>query len=130
MPGNKSRVARREAFLAKAAQIYDQLEEWYEQHPQASFGEIEAEARRQRRDLMGFTLSELVNGGANGYQLEEVACKECGKPLKFEGYRSKTIVGLEGDSSLQRAYYRCPSCGEAGLFPPGSTFGVTKRSME
>jgi DNA-directed RNA polymerase subunit RPC12/RpoP len=130
MPGNKSRAVRREAFLAKAGRMYDQLEEWYEQHPQASFGEIEAEARIQRRDLMGFTLSELVNGRDNGYQLEEVVCKECGKNLKFEGYRSKTIVGLEGDSTLQRAYYRCPSCSDSGLFPPRSTFGVTKRSME
>lgn len=110
--------------------MYDHLEEWYAQHPQATFGEIEAEACLQRRELMGFTLSELVNGGDNSYQLEAVGCHYCGKSLKFEGYRTKTIVGLEGDSAIERAYYRRESCSKSGLFPPGSTFGITKRSVE
>ena len=33
--------------------MYEQLEAWYDEHPDASFGEIEAEARRQRREMMG-----------------------------------------------------------------------------
>lgn len=48
-----SRQERRDAFLREAEVVYEQLEAWYDEHPDASFGEIEAEARRQRRDMMG-----------------------------------------------------------------------------
>ena len=43
-----SRAQRRAAFLELAARTFEGLEEWYDQHPEASFGEIEAEAWRQR----------------------------------------------------------------------------------
>ena len=130
MPGNKSRKARRESFLAKAAEMYDELEGWYESHPETSWGEIEAAARQRRRELMGSALSELVNGRESGYQLEKIKCQGCGEELKFEGYRGKTIVGLEGDSRLERAYYRCPKCGTGGLFPPGREIEAAGRSVE
>lgn len=42
----KSRSQRRAAFLERAVQMFDALEEWYDEHPDASFGEIEVEARR------------------------------------------------------------------------------------
>ena len=57
----KSRVQRREEFITRAAAMYDALEEWYDGHPEASFGEIEHKAREQRRELMGETLGILIN---------------------------------------------------------------------
>jgi hypothetical protein len=41
-----SRAQRRTAFLERVIQMFDALEDWYDEHPDASFGEIEAEARR------------------------------------------------------------------------------------
>ena len=38
----QSRTRRKAAFMAEAERMYEQLEEWYDQHPQASFGELEA----------------------------------------------------------------------------------------
>lgn len=62
MARQMSRQQRKEAFLAAAGETYDALEEWYDAHPQATFGEIEEEARHRRRELMGQALEILVNG--------------------------------------------------------------------
>lgn len=48
-----TREQRKATFLDRAAQMFDELEGWYDRHPEASFGEIEEKARRQRRGLMG-----------------------------------------------------------------------------
>jgi len=97
-----SRAQRRAAFLERAVQMFDALEDWYDEHPDASFGEIEAEARRQRRELMGQALDILINGRDCGFQLEAPRCQECGQPMEFEvcrgGCRAMALLhGLEKD---------------------------------
>ena len=94
----------RAAFLEAAGQLYDQLAAWYDEHPQASFGEIEAELRKRRRELMGTGIEVLVNGRDTGFLIEAPRCPQCGCSLEFEGYRNWTVHGLEGDVVLERAY--------------------------
>jgi hypothetical protein len=126
----QSRARRKAAFMEEAARMYEQLEEWYDQHPQASFGEIEAEARKRRRELMGKTLEQLVNGREAGVQVEAPKCEQCGEALEFEGYCGWGVHGLEGDSRLERAYYTCPKCKGQTIFPPGSEAEVASGSLE
>jgi len=121
----QSRARRQAAFMEEAKRMYDQLEEWYDAHPQASFGELEAEARKRRRELMGKALAQLVNGRDTGAQVELPTCKQCGRKMKFEGYRKWSIHGLEGDSTVERAYYVCPNCNGETLFPPGPKVEAT-----
>jgi len=125
-----SRAQRTAAFLEKAAHMYGALEDWYEQHPEASFGEIEAAARRLRRELMGEGLAILINGQDTGYQLEAPLCRVCGQVMAFKGHRRWGISGLEGETTLMRAYYVCPDCAGETLFPPGSETAVASRSLE
>lgn len=115
----QSRGRRQAAFMEEAKRMYEQMEDWYDAHPQASFGEIEAEARKHRRELMGKALTQLVNGRDVGAQVDLPRCTQCGEEMKFKGYRSWAIHGLEGDSILERAYYVCPHCKGETLFPPG-----------
>lgn len=56
-----SRAQRREAFLDLAEQAFDELETWYDAHPDASFAEIEAKAREVRRAWMGQGLELRIN---------------------------------------------------------------------
>ena len=115
----QSRIRRTAAFIKEAEGMYEQLEDWYDRHPEASFGEIEVEARKRRRELMGKALEQLVNGRDTGVQVEAPICKECGEAMAFEGYYPWGVHGLEGDSRLERAYYACPNCKRQRVFPPG-----------
>ena len=130
MYGQMSRAQREAAFLEKAAQMYGVLEDWYDQHPEASFGEIEAEARRLRRDLMGEGLAVLINGRDTGYELQSPPCSVCAQAMEFKGQRRWGISGLEGETRLMRAYYVCPECEGETFFPPGSETAVASRSLE
>jgi hypothetical protein len=111
-----SREQRKAAFLATAAEMFDDMEEWYDRHAGATFEEIEAQMREKRRQMMGETLSVLINGRSTGRQVDAPRCPQCGSKMKFVGYRAKEVWGLEGESRLERAYYVCPGDGET-LFP-------------
>jgi hypothetical protein len=130
MGHTKSRSQRKATFLTVAGQMYDDLEDWYDQHPQASFGEIEAQARQERRQLMGEALRILVNERDTGFQLEPVECEACGQALEFVDYRGWRVRGLEGDTRLKRAYYVCSKCDGQTLFPPGPQTGTAPRPLE
>lgn len=117
-------------FLAAASEAFEELEGWYDEHPEATFGEIEQEARRRRRELMGKALEILVNGRDNGVQPEGVRCEQCGGEMEFNRYALWTIHGLEGDTRLERAYYVCPECEGETIFPPGPETGAAGGSLE
>jgi hypothetical protein len=117
MPRRQSRAQREAAFLELATNLYTQLEDWYDQHPAASFGEIEIEARRLRRELMGAGLAVIINGRDTGFQLEAPPCPQCARPLQFVGYRPWRVAGLEGETELERAYYVCGECEAQTFFP-------------
>lgn len=130
MARRMSREERKKAFLSRAEAMFEQMEAWYDAHPEATFGEIEMEARQQRRELMGETLEVLVNGRDVGKGEEAPQCQKCGDGMTFKGYRRKKVVGLEGDSVLERAYYVCPSCVGETLFPPGTEAEIEAGSVE
>jgi hypothetical protein len=116
---NLSRAQREAAFIELAVRMYSGLEDWYDAHPEASFGEIEEAARRLRREMMGDALGLLINGRESGLQPEVPKCERCGQAMEFKGYRGWGVSGLEGETRLQRAYYVCPGCEGETLFPPG-----------
>jgi hypothetical protein len=130
MTRQQSRDQRKAAFLKLAADLHSQLEEWYDQHPAASFGELEQEARQLRREFLGHGLAVVINGRDTGFQLEEPQCPQCAQPMQFVGYRPWRVSGLEGETELERAYYVCPECEGQTLFPPGSEVAVTPGSLE
>lgn len=120
MTRQMSRARRREAMKRVAEEMIDRLEMWYDAHPDASFGEIEEQARQERREMKGQVLETLVNGRDTGIRLEAPRCDICGVEMEFKDYHGWTIHGLEGDSRLERAYYVCPDCEGQTIFPPGS----------
>jgi len=119
MPRKQSRTQRKAEFLKAAEALYERMEDRYDAHPDASFEEIEAELRQQRRGLMGGALETLIVGRDTGFDVQAPKCPKCQRPLEFEDYRPWTVKGLEGDSKLERAYYTCSVCDEQGFSPSG-----------
>ena len=130
MARRMSRAQRQAAFLTEAHKMFETLEAWYDTHPDASFGEIEQEARAQRRAFMGRALAVMINGRDTGQQVDPPRCTVCGVEMDFEDYRDWTVHGLEGDTTLERAYYVCPDGERQGLFPPGPETEVAPRSLQ
>jgi hypothetical protein len=126
----QSRAQREAAFVKLATELHAQLEAWYDQHPAASFGELEQEARRLRRAFIGQGLAVVINGRDTGFQLDGPRGPQCAHPLQFVGYRPWRVSGLEGETELERAYYVCRGCEEQTLFPPGSETEIARGSLE
>lgn len=114
-----TRKERKAAFMEKAEEMFAEIEEWYDQNPEASFEEIEGQARKARRKMMGTGLGIVVNGRDVGKTEEAPRCDQCGEAMVFKDYRPKTIYGLEGETELERAYYVCGVCEKQTFFPPG-----------
>lgn len=114
---------QREAFLAAAGELYDEVSEWRRGHPEASLDEIVAQVRPKRRGLMGELLTMLALQGGNGAVAEGCQCGQCGEAMRYKGQLQRRAVHGEGDSVLKRAHYYCPRC-QSGFFPPRQAVAV------
>jgi hypothetical protein len=117
----RTRSEARDEFLRRAEELWDEFNGWYQDHPEATFDEMEAELGKQRRAILGDFLELSLRQGDLGATPEPPTCERCRKPMVFKGYPEKEFHGLEADAKIPRAYYVCPTCG-VGLFPPGPTF--------
>jgi hypothetical protein len=119
----RTRTEAREEFLKRAEELWDNFNAWYEDHPHATFDEMEEELGQQRRAVLGEFLELNLRQGDLGASPDPPACGECGRPMVFKGYRRKRVEGLESEAEIPRAYYHCSTC-EVGFFPPGSAFAA------
>lgn len=108
----------RDEFMRRAEKMWDEFNTWYQDHPEATFDEMEGELGKQRRAILGSFLELGLRQGDLGATPEAPLCEKCRKPMVFKGYPKKEVHGLEADVQVPRAYYVCPTCG-IGLFPPG-----------
>ena len=107
----------KEAFVAGAAQMYEELRAWRKAHPQASFDEIAAQVTQRRQVLMGELLTALAIQEGRGELLEERTCPSCGQTLHYKRKKAREVIHTEGESHLERGYHHCDLCGQ-GIFPP------------
>ncbi len=108
--------AAREAFMKRAEELWDEFNAWYDDHPDATFDEMEEELGLQRRTVLGELLELSLQRRDLGAGPEAPACERCGRPMVFKGYGRKKVHGLEVDAEIPRAYYVCPHC-KVGVFP-------------
>lgn len=108
----------RAAFMDQAGELWDELDRWYQEHPQATFKDMELVLRQLRRSLMGQVIPLILAQGDLGATPDPPCCPQCGVETVFKGYADKEVQGLEGVGRVPRAYYVCPGC-RTGFFPPG-----------
>lgn len=124
-----ARLTRAEAkkkFMERAEELWEDFSEWYQDNPEATFDEIEAELGKRRREVVGEFVQLSLRQGDLGAEAEPPNCDQCGKPMAFQGYRKRKVHGLEVDAEIPRAYYHCSTCG-VGFFPPGPAPSAEER---
>jgi hypothetical protein len=108
-----------QTLMAGMRRMHQEVYEWREAHPEASFDEIAAQVTPRRRQLVSLWLEQLAKQHGSGAVAEGWVCERCGQPMTYKGEPRREVQHyLEGETALERAYYYCDHC-QSGLFPPG-----------
>ena len=96
----KAKVEMEQAF----EQMWEELQQWRTEHPEASFDEIAAQVTPRRRALMGHLMAHLACQHGTGEVVEGVPCPDCGEPMTYKGAPKRAVEHLEGEMEIARAY--------------------------
>lgn len=129
MKSREQREQDERRWQAKCEEMYEELYEWREQHPEASFDEIANQVTPRRLELMGELMSQLALQAGSGEVVEGLICEQCGQALAYKGKPRRGVEHLEGPAQLERAYYHCPHC-KGGIFPPGPALEAGETQLE
>jgi YgiT-type zinc finger domain-containing protein len=109
---------------ALAADVFLGMKAWRQQHPRATFKEIEQALDRQLSALRARLLQDVALASAAataGAQPpgDRPGCPACGGAVAARGRDTRAVTTTHGQTvTLTRSYLVCPACG-TGLFPPG-----------
>lgn len=125
MKAKKNKRRRSEQIQRVSAGLSDVLgmTQWRQEHPQATWAEIEAAVDAQITPLRAQLLEDLVGMGqgqewSERPPVERPRCATCGRPLWARGEHSRYIQTTGGEAvQVRRTYGTCPTCG-VGFFPP------------
>lgn len=106
------------------AEVAAELTAWRQQHPTATWQEIEQALDRRLAQARADLLTELAHASpAADWRTtpppQQPVCPDCGTLLQPRGKHPRQITTHGGQTvTLDRHYGVCPGCG-TGLFPPG-----------
>lgn len=109
-----SREALRAKLLARAEAAIDEMLKDERLHEKMTLSEIEQIIGRSEADFRQAALEEIIAR----QQDTPSHCRLCGGQLENKGKRSKQVISVRGETSIERTYYQCQQC-ERGYFPPG-----------
>ncbi len=112
----------RKSWNGMSEEIISGIAEWRQQHPQATFRELEDEVDRRLAVMRAKMLADAAMISAQREwepESEAVRCPECGAILERKGKKKRKLLTRGGQEvELEREYGVCPACGQ-GIFPPG-----------
>ncbi|GAC1470097.1 MAG: hypothetical protein PVSMB2_38450 [Ktedonobacteraceae bacterium] len=103
--------------------VFQEMEAWRKEHPQATFKEIEDELDGRLSGVRAQMLADLAQQSEkrewSGHEHEQrPRCPTCGSPLQARGKHERSLATQGGkEVKLSRSYGTCPQCG-SGFFPP------------
>ena len=106
-----------------AREVFGGMKRWREEHPTASWAEIEAAADERLAVLRGRMLQDAAEASAaadfrGAPAAARPRCPDCGVALQAVGQAVRRLTAAqEQPIRLERTRGRCPACG-AGVFPP------------
>ena len=112
----------RQKWQGLSEELNAEIAEWREQHPRATFREIEAEVDRRLDQYRAQVLSDTAKLSAKAEWLEGEAgpeCPVCGAKLEGKGKKKRRLQTRGGNEvEIDREQGLCPECGQV-IFPPG-----------
>jgi YgiT-type zinc finger domain-containing protein len=102
-------------------EIVSGLAEWRQQHPRATFSEIERETMKRMGELQARMMQEMAleSEVRDWEERNAPRCPECGAALRRRSEQERRLQTQGGgEVVLKRAYASCPQCG-LEIFPPG-----------
>jgi hypothetical protein len=116
-------------FQQEAQGLWEEMDRWMEEHPEATLKEIEQHLRPLRRRFTAQLVAlQLLKRGA-GVTVDPPVCPHCGQPMEYKGVVEKPATSLELEGPLPSAYYYCSRCAE-GFFPPEPAAGIDEEWLE
>lgn len=79
--------------------------------PDQPLERIEQEVVEIGRTLREIIERETLDAAGSGYVGSQAVCA-CGRPARFVALTPRTLVTLNGERLLRRAYYHCAACGQ------------------
>jgi YgiT-type zinc finger domain-containing protein len=117
---NRTEMERR--WNGISAELISGVAEWRQQHPKATFREIEEEVDKRLAVLRVRMLSDAALSSSQAEwdgKSASVVCPSCGAELEKKGKKKRKLETRGGQAvELEREYAVCPKCGQ-GIFPPG-----------
>lgn len=112
----------RKRWRGLSEEIISGMAEWRQQHPKATFREIEAEVDKRLAVMRVRMLSDAaIRSAKTEWEAggREALCPTCGARLEQKGKKKRKLQTRGGQEvELEREYGVCPKCGQ-GIFPPG-----------
>jgi NADH pyrophosphatase NudC (nudix superfamily) len=109
-----SREELKAKLLVRAEAVIDTMLDDGRLHEEMTLSEIEQVIGGSEADFRQAALAEMIAM----QQAKPGQCRLCGGRLESKGKRSKQVVSLRGETTIERTYYQCQQCGH-GYFPPG-----------
>lgn len=114
---NSDEMVRRWHIMSE--EVISGMTEWRQQHPNASFREIEEEVDKRLAALRARMMTDVAVQSAQTEWEEGAVCPSCGVELVKKGKKKRELQTRGGQEvELEREYGVCPRCGQ-GIFPPG-----------
>lgn len=117
-------MKKRHEWIELFRQKSEEVSQWREERPKATFNEIEAEVDKQLASVRTKMLQELVlesklRNLSELNETERPTCPYCGKPLAANGQQKRRIITTHNQEvELERSKGYCRGC-KISLFPPG-----------
>ena len=109
-----SKEERKAELMRRAEGLIDQMLAEEKPTDEMMFEDIEQAALRVGRGLQATIIAEATQSVE---AREVIECPNCGKPMAYQGLRSRAMVSEAGEVTIQRSYYYCRTC-KVGSFPP------------
>ena len=111
-----------EVWRLLSESVFQEMEVWRQEHPTATFKEIEDELDARLSGMRAQMLTDLAQRSPkqdwSGQELgKRPVCPQCGAALQARGKHERRLATQGGQEvKLSREYGTCPRCG-SGFFP-------------